>query len=105
MSTALSLGAPNTNAGDASVEVYIGGVYQNTYTVPPGGRASVTYPGAFNGAVDVKSTQNIVVSERQIYGGSFAETMAIAANQLTTEYWFPWYDGLTMRTWVSIGAP
>jgi len=89
------------------VDVYVGGAHQGTYTVPPGGRASAIYPGTFNGAVDVRSTnsQNIFVSERQIYGSSFAETMAIAANQLTTEYWFPWYDGLTMRTWISIGAP
>ena len=65
------------------------------------------YPGVFDGAVRVASTDatNIFASERQIYGSSFSEFMGIPANRLTTDYWFPWYDGLTMSTWITIGAP
>jgi len=38
-------------------------------------------------------------------GVSFNETMGYPANQLTTEYWFPWYDKKSMITRVLIGRP
>ena len=27
------------------------------------------------------------------------------SEQLSTEYWFTWYDNLSMRTWVLVGNP
>jgi glucose/arabinose dehydrogenase len=109
MSTWISIGAPDTNSADAQVDIYIGGVKMNTspYVVSAGGQVSPSFPGAFDGPVEVVSTngQDLIVSERQMYGSSFTETMGMPDNQLMTDYWFPWYDGMTMSTWISIGAP
>jgi uncharacterized protein YkwD len=109
MSTWISIGAPDTNSADAQVDIYIGGVKVNTspYVVSAGGQVSPSFPGTFDGPVEVVSTngQDILVSERQIYGSSFTETLGVPDSQLTTDYWFPWYDGMTMSTWISIGVP
>jgi hypothetical protein len=109
MSTWISIGAPDTNSADAQVDIYIGGVKVNTspYVLAPGKQVSPSFAGTFDGPVEVVSTngQDILVSERQIYGSSFTETLGMPADQLTTDYWFPWYDGMTMSTWISIGAP
>ncbi len=109
MQTWMSLGAPTTNTQDALVDIYIGGVKMNinSYQIPPGGQVSPNFPGKFDGPVEVRSTngQNILVSERAIYGSSFTETLGVSNTALTTKYWFSWYDGLTMSTWISVGAP
>ena len=109
MQTWISVGAPSTNTQAANVDIYIGGVKVNasSYSIPAGGRVTPNFPGTFNGPVEVRSTngQNIIASERVLYGNSFAETGGTPDNQLTTQYWFPWYDGQTMRTWISIGVP
>jgi glucose/arabinose dehydrogenase len=109
MSTWVTVAAPANNSVDALVDVYVGGTKMNSspYHVPAGGQVHPIYPGAFNGPVHVVSTngQDIFASERQIYNSSFAESMGFANNRLTTEYWFPWYDALTMSTWITIGAP
>jgi hypothetical protein len=109
MNTWISIGAPDTNSTDAEVDIYIGGVKMNpsAYVIPAGGQMSPKFSGTFAGPVEVVSTngQDLIVSERQVFGSSFTETLGVPDNQLTTDYWFPWYDGLTMNTWISIGAP
>jgi len=109
MQTWISVGAPSTNTQSAAVDIYIGGVKMNvsSYQIAPGGQVSPNFPGTFNGAVEVRSTngQNIFTTERAIYGASFTETLGIPDNRLTTKYWFPWYDGKYMQTWISVGAP
>ena len=80
-----------------------------SHQIAPGGQVTPTpnFLGTFNGPVYVVSTngQNILVSERAIFGRSFAETLGTADNRLTTDYWFTRYDWSTMRTRISIGAP
>jgi hypothetical protein len=109
MQTWVSIGAPSTNSGSALVDVYVGGTKMNVtpYSVPPGGGVTPNYIGAFAGPVHVVSTngQDIFASERAIYGSSFTETLGMPGDQLTTDYWFTWYDGLFMQTWLSIGKP
>ena len=97
----------DSGSGCADVAVTVNAAAQGTYGIQSGSQAHPIYPGVFDGAVSVVSTNaaDILVSERQIYGNSFSESMGIPGNRLTTEYWFPWYDGLTMNTWITIGAP
>ena len=91
------------------MDIYIGGTRMNasSYVIPPGGQVSPNFPGTFNGPVEVRSTngQNILASERAIFGSSFTETLGVPNTALATRYWFSWYDGLTMSTWISVGAP
>ena len=118
MSTWISVGNPSTSQ-TANVSVYIGGQFMESSTVPPQGRWTPSYPGVFDGPVEVKSTDvletagipsnvagiPIVVSERTLYGQNFNETNGIPNNRLASDYWFPWYDYAIMSTWISVGNP
>jgi len=92
----------------ADVDVYIGSGVDpvGQYPVKPGGRVTPRY-GTMNGPVRVVSTNGVPIftSERALYGGSFNEVMGYPANQFTTEYWFPWYDDISMMTWILVGNP
>ena len=97
----------------AKVEVYIAGEYKETLDILPYESATAWYDGVMGGPVRVLSIANdngvtvpVVASERSVYKGtSFNETMGFPTNQLTTEYWFPWYDKKSMITRVMIGSP
>jgi CSLREA domain-containing protein len=112
MITRLLIGNPNATE-TANVDVYIAGNLMGNYQIPPGGRAIPGYDGVQNGPVHVISKLNgnsiavpIFASERSIYGtDGFNELMGYPANQLTTDYWFTWYDKLGMITRVLIGVP
>jgi hypothetical protein len=109
MQTWIAVGAPASNAQTALVDIYIGPDKMNVdaYEIAPGGQIVEAYAGAFNGPVRVVSTngQKILPSERGIYGNSFSETVGTPASQLTTDYWFTWYDNIYMQTWIAVGAP
>jgi hypothetical protein len=107
MQTWIAIGNPT--AQTANVDIYIHGVKMNTSSIviPAGGRMNPYYPDMFDGPVEVVSTNgvNIFVTERTLYQTSFEEVTGIPANQLTSQYWFPWYDFRYMQTWISIGRP
>jgi len=96
-----------TDATDLVVDIYIGGTKRGSYAIPPSDLVTPQYPGVMDGPVRVVSTNGapIFVSERSVYGGSFNEVMGYPGDQLTTEYWFPWYDQLNMDTWILVGNP
>jgi hypothetical protein len=96
----------NTSSVDpADVEIYIGGAFKEGKTIEPDGQWAPAYPGEFNGPVQVKSTNGvpILVSQRMLYNGGLQETLGFPATQLTTEYWYSWYDFTAMSTWIVIG--
>jgi hypothetical protein len=97
----------NTAEGCTNVNVSIGGVVQGGYYAQPGEVLVKSYAGLQNGPVKVKSPDNsaLFASERVISGTSFNEVMGYPTDQLTTEYWFPWYDNIDMTTWVLVGNP
>ncbi len=112
MMTRVLIGNPD-EVEPARVELYIGGVYKETFNIVPYGSVTPGYDGVMGGPVRVLSIPNvngvtvpIFTSERSVFAGvSFNETMGYPANQLTTEYWFPWYDKKSMITRVLIGRP
>jgi predicted nucleic acid-binding protein len=61
--------------------------------------------GIDGGPVRVKSINGelIFTSQRAGYFQSFNELMGFPANQLTTEYWFTYYDDIYMATYLMIG--
>jgi hypothetical protein len=99
------------NQPNATVEVYIGGSLRGTYTIAYGDRTSHVDWGLNDGPVRVVSTNGtpIIVSERSyrdpVNLEDFNEMMGVPADHLTTEYWFPVYNGNTsvMKTWITIG--
>lgn len=105
-----------------NIEIEIGGVLRGSYFIPVNGRQTPRYwesggytgPGLQNGPVKVSSTNGdlFFTSERVHFTGidstkwtAFNEVMGYPTERLSTEYYFPWYDNLTMYTWVLIGNP
>jgi hypothetical protein len=114
MTTWILVGNPSTSQ-TAYVDIYIGGVKKNDtpYTILPGENITPLFSGDLNGPVRVVSVTgsgtpsaiNIFASERSTYLSSFNEVMGVPSDQFTTEYWFPWYDGVYMTTWILVGNP
>jgi hypothetical protein len=96
----------NVSGSQASITVTIGGVPQPSFNLAVGASTRVSYP-VNNGPVKIVSTQDIVAAERVIYkvngvNTSFAEMMALPANQLDTTYWLPWYNNADLDTQLRI---
>ena len=116
MSNAIQVG--NTSASQtANVEIYLGGNWKGSYTIPPHGYISRSVPQLMVGPVRVVSTNGVPVVTSQVTlsgpNQAFNEVLGYPANQLTSEYWFPVYDHSyipgsntnPMRMWVMIGNP
>ncbi len=100
----------NPSATDtAHVHIYVAGaeVSGSPFTIGPLGKVTPQFPGVVSGPVEVSSDINVFTSERVMKGpyNSFNEFMGFPADQLTNDYWFPWYDGVNMTTWVVVGKP
>jgi len=106
------VGNPSTSQ-TAYVDIYIQGVKQgSTYAIPANGRVLPRF-GQSKGPVRVVSVTGVgtptaipvFTSERSLYSTSFNEVMGYPGNQLSTEYWFPWYDSQGMTTDLVIAKP
>jgi hypothetical protein len=108
MRTWILVGNPSTSQ-TASVNIYIGGALMSgsPFSIAPGSRATPRWIGKQGGPVQVVSTNgvNIFASERMFTSNnnSFSESLGQAVNKLTTEYWFPWYDNVSMKTSIVVG--
>jgi len=100
----------NLGATAANIWVTIGGVAQAPVYLASGQSTRISYPIS-NGPVKVESAGgNIVASMRVAYNNgtawtNFSEVMGMPANQLTTAYWFPWYNNLGLNTQIRFGVP
>jgi hypothetical protein len=94
----------NPGVTPVTAEIYIAGELMGTYPVSPGGRVTPSYPGEMNGPVRVRATggENLIVSERSLFGNSFEEIAGQRPAALAADSWFTWYDELTpgMQTWI-----
>jgi peptidyl-Lys metalloendopeptidase len=93
----------NVSNATASVRVYIDGdeMQGSPFTLAPGASTRASFPGVNGGPVQIVSNQDIVAAERVIYRvngvqTSYSEMMALPDSQLTTTYWLPWYDNVTL---------
>ncbi|HEY5982624.1 MAG TPA: hypothetical protein VIU38_04065, partial [Anaerolineales bacterium] len=109
MTTWVLVGNPSSSQA-AHVTIKIAGATVGTYSVPASGRVTPTYAGQNTGPVEVSSDIPVFTSERVLSTGpgsvvSFNEMMGLAQNQMTTKYWFTWYDNLNMLTDILIANP
>jgi hypothetical protein len=104
----------NVSTSTATVRLFIGGVEKTTgctpnspYTLAAGASLRVSCAGVNGGPVEIRSTQNIVASERVIFGAnnlpaSYSEMMAMPSTKLNTTYWFPWYNNVDVEAQLRI---
>ncbi|MCI0550367.1 MAG: sulfatase, partial [Anaerolineae bacterium] len=87
---------------NAHVEVHIGGSNVGNYDVPFQGSERPSFPGVDNGPVKITSTNNVdilaalrVIWKEPGLRTSYSEMMGLPKEQLSSEYWFPWYNNAT----------
>jgi hypothetical protein len=115
MRTWILVGNPSTTQS-ATVQIYIGGVLQTVpnsnppttiFTIPPRGNITPRWIGLQNGPVQIVSNIPVFVSERvfTVPNSVFNEAMGVPDNQLTNEYWYPWYDSQYMNNFILVSKP
>jgi len=93
------------------VSVYLGNTLLGSYPLGPSQSTRVHYADLNGGPLKIVSSDNvpIIAAERILYSEgngsvqngvhtSYFEMMAFPGNQLTTEYWIPWYNNHNMWT-------
>ncbi len=102
MTTWILVANPSATA-TAHVTITIDNSGVGTYSIPPNGRVTPIF-NLLDGPVHIVSDIPVVSSERiHTINGFVQETMGYPANRLTNDYWFPWYDDVTMSNWLHVG--
>ena len=95
----------------ASVDIYIAGVKMtgSPFSIPAGGQITPRWIGKTDGPVRVVSTNGVPVltSERVLTNpdGVFNELLGYPLNQMSSEYWFTYYDSVSMSNDILVGRP
>ena len=91
----------DTGSDCANIDVSIAGNEVGNYGLPSASSLRAGYAGVDNGPVKIGSTNsaNILSALRVIwrepgFRASYSEMMGLPVEQLSTEYWFPWYNNL-----------
>jgi hypothetical protein len=92
-------------SGDNTVEVYVAGALQQSFTVAEGASVRVNYPvnngpvrvvcTTCSGAEKIISSLRVIWQETDFGRTSYSEMMALPDHALSTSYWFPWYNNAT----------
>ncbi len=102
-----------SNVGGVSTTITVYGVKNtviDTYTLAAGAATRKNYAGVNDGPLHVvSSVSNILSTQRLLYTtpsfGSFYELTGFPNNQLTTDYYFPWYNNIAMSSQLRIAVP
>ena len=110
INTQLRFGSFDTDF-DTTVRVTIGGVLRGTYNLTPNTGIRVSYQGLDSGPVVIESSSELIIaSERVAYQNpqskkwtSYSEMMGLPDLQLSSRYWFPWYNNLDLNSQLRFG--
>jgi hypothetical protein len=106
-----------SNAGNASAtfEVQIAGVQVpgSPFTVATNSIWAQNFYNIVGGPVQVKSTNGVPIISTQrfifttngVTPSSFSETMGMPVEQLSTEYWFPLYNNISLNSQLRLAIP
>ena len=104
----------NVGTVGTNITVTINGVLKGTWQTAPNQSRRLSFPGLDSGPVVIQSSGGvpIIASLRVAYTPdagvtwtSFAEMMGLPQSQLTTSYYFPWYNNLDLDTQLRFGIP
>ncbi len=93
----------NVDNTSTDIKVMVGNTELDSFTLNAGASIRRSYPGVNNGPIRIYSTDNtrkIIAAMRVIWQESgqrtsYSEMMGLPKEQLSTEYWFPWYNNAT----------
>ena len=102
----------NVDTVPSTVTVTIGGNLKGTYPLAAGQAVRINYAGLDSGPVVVQGTSGvkIISSIREAWAvngvtQSFVQLMGLPAGQLSTTYFFPGYNNITLNEQLRIGMP
>ena len=98
----------NVGNGSTTITVYAGGTQIDSYSLGAGQATRVNYASTSTGPLHVVSSSQPILSTIRLWlagGPSYYEIMGLPGTQLTTQYWFPWYNSLVMNPEVRIAKP
>jgi hypothetical protein len=97
-----------SNAGSSTthITVYAGGTPIDNYDLGKGGAIRRNYPQNTGPLQVVSSTQPILTTIRFLYAGtSYYEMTGLPNGQLSTQYFFPWYNNYAMSSEFRFAVP
>ncbi|MCI0553360.1 MAG: hypothetical protein L0287_20625, partial [Anaerolineae bacterium] len=102
------------DSADANIKVMVGSTELDSFTLGAGASVRKSY-NVDNGPIRIFSTNNMnilaamrVIWKEPGYRSSYSEMMGLPMEQLSTEYWFPWYNNAvpsSMDQGLRIGVP
>jgi hypothetical protein len=102
----------NVDTVESTVTVTIGGVLRGTYTLQPNEAVRVNYAGVDSGPVVVEGTTGVkiisAIREAWAVNGvtqSFVQLMGLPSGQLSSTFWFPAYNNVTLNEQLRIAVP
>jgi hypothetical protein len=102
----------NVDSVQTTVTVTIGGVLRGTYTLQPNEAVRVNYAGVDSGPVVVEGSVGVgiisAIREAWAVNGvtqSFVQLMGLPSGQLSSTFWFPAYNNVTLNEQLRIAVP
>ena len=102
----------NVDTVPTTVTVTIGGILQGTYPLAAGAAVRINYAGVDSGPVVVQGTSgvDIISSIREAWAvngvtQSFVQLMGLPSGQLSTTYFFPGYNNVTLNEQLRMAIP
>ncbi|HKY54062.1 MAG TPA: hypothetical protein VJM08_07155, partial [Anaerolineales bacterium] len=95
----------NSGSGCANIDLTIAGTNYGKFGILPGGSTRSGFSGIDNGPVKVSSINGMdilsalrVIWKEPGFRASYSEMMGLPKEQLSSEYWFPWYNNLAVNS-------
>jgi CSLREA domain-containing protein len=97
----------NVGTDVTTITVYAGATQIDSYTLAAGGATRKNYTGRNTGPLHVvSSTQPVLTTIRMLYAGnSYYEMTGLPESQLSTQYFFPWYNNKAMNSELRLAVP
>jgi uncharacterized protein YjiK len=99
----------NAGSGSTTVKVYVGGTQIDSYTLGVGAASRKNYPQNAGPLHVVSDPEPVLTTIRTLYAtsgyASYYEMMGLPGTQLSSQYFFPWYNNAAMSSELRFGVP
>jgi hypothetical protein len=99
----------NVGSGITTITVYAGSTQIDSYTLGAGGASRKNYPQNTGPLHVVSDPEPILSTIRMLYTtpgfSSYYEMMGLPNTQLSTQYFFPWYNNVAMNSELRFAVP